>query len=178
MPELSGRDRTMLAAGAVFLVIFCAVQFIYLPAMDKQAALKKTVAVQDEAVGQMKTLQKTFQDLSLDLDQQKSSLEKRPAGFTLFSFLDTQAEKSGVKKNVAYMKPSTQDMEKTGYTISRVKVKIEEVHLKGLMDFLYRIEASPDGVLITSLSLSKTGKKGDRLDAVFEAETLILKGAS
>nr|NJM01440.1 hypothetical protein [Desulfobacula sp.] len=35
---------------------------------------------QDEAVGQMKTLQKTFQDLSLALDQQKNILEKKTRG--------------------------------------------------------------------------------------------------
>ncbi|MFH2092697.1 MAG: hypothetical protein ABIJ31_10070 [Pseudomonadota bacterium] len=178
MVELSGRDKNMLMAGAVFLVVFCVVQFIYFPAVDKQKSLKRTLMAQDAAIDQMRKLQKTFQDISIEMDQQKIGLGKRQKNFTLFSFLDLQAEKSGVKKNVAYMKPSTQDIEKNDYTISKVKVKLENVYLRGMMDFLSRIEASPDGVIVTSLSLSKTGKEGDKLDAVLDTQTLILKEAS
>jgi hypothetical protein len=49
------------------------------------------------------------------------------------------------------------------------------VYLKELMDFISHIEISENGVTITALLLKKTGKNNDRLDAVIETETIMLK---
>ena len=100
-------------------------------------------------------------------------LSQRTKGFTLFSFLDTLAEKSGVKDNVAYMKPSSRTFNDKNYAISMVKIKLDALYLKELVDFLYSVESSRNGVHIRSLSLSKTGKEQTMLDAIVEAETLV-----
>jgi len=66
-------------------------------------------------------------------------------------------------------------MDKSAYSTDTVKFKLTEVYLKELMDLLYHIETSENGVTITALLLTKTGKNNDRLDAVIETETLMLK---
>ncbi|MCD4675060.1 MAG: general secretion pathway protein GspM, partial [Desulfobacula sp.] len=81
----------------------------------------------------------------------------------------------GVKENVAYMKPFTKKLETSLYILATVKVKLKEVYLKELVDFLYHIESSKNGVTITSLSLSKAGKEKVKLDAVVETQTLMQK---
>jgi hypothetical protein len=43
------------------------------------------------------------------------------------------------------------------------------------VDFLVRIETSPHGVSVMSLSLTKSGDKGQFLDAVIETQILALK---
>jgi len=102
----------------------------------------------------------------------------RDKAFSLFSFLDTEAKKCGVKDNVEYMRPTSRDLENSKYNVSRVKVKLSQVYLMELVDFLYLVESSGNHVAITSISLSRTGKKKKLLDAVIEAETLILKGSA
>lgn len=178
MIDLSKRDKTVLAFGAAFLVVFCIIEFICLPVIDKRKSLKRILADQDTAIMQMKRLQAEHAELNTRLDRQTHVLSKRAKNFTLFSFLDSQASKSNVKKNVAYMKPVTQEKEKQGYKVSKVKLKLKEVYLSNLVDFLYRVETSENAVYIMSLSLNKAGRKKDKLDAVIETQTLILKDAS
>jgi hypothetical protein len=176
MLELSTRDKKFIVAGTVFLVLFSFVWFVYLPAVDKRAMLEKKVVSKARDLERMQTLEMTHQQYARSFDLEKQALEKRGPKFTLFSFLESLSSKSLVKKNVAYMKPFSQDMENSDYIRSRVTVKLQQVYLQGLVDFLFRIENSPQGVSVTSLSLTKSGDKGQFLDAVIETQTLALKG--
>ena len=178
MVDLSRRDKKVLIAGTIFLFVFCLVQFVYLPAVDKRDALQKKTMSRAQDIDMMRALQKRYHQHVRKFDQEKFSLEKRDKNFTLFSFLDAQSEKSHVKKNVVYMKPFSQEMENSDYTLSRVTVKLSQVYLKGLVDFLFRIENSPNSVFVTSLSLTKTKDRGGSLDAVIEAQTLTLNASA
>lgn len=174
MFELSKRDKKVMAAGTAFLVLFTLVWFIYLPAVDKRAMLEKKVVSKARNLELMQTLEIKSRQYAKNFDQEKATLEKRGPRFTLFSFLESLSSKSLVKKHVAYMKPFSQDMENSDYIRSRVTVKLQQVYLKGLVDFLVRIETSPQGVSVMSLSLTKSGDKGQFLDAVIETQTLAL----
>ncbi|NDY70863.1 general secretion pathway protein GspM [Desulfobacter hydrogenophilus] len=176
MFELSKRDKKFIAAGTVFLVLFSLVWFVYLPAVDKRAMLEKKVISKARDFEVMQNFEMTWQQYANSFDLEKEALKKRGPKFTLFSFLESLSSKSLVKKNVAYMKPFSQDMENSDYIRSRVTVKLQQVYLKGLVDFLFRIETSPQGVSVISLSLTKSGDKGQFLDAVIETQTLALKG--
>ncbi|MBP8828140.1 MAG: type II secretion system protein M [Desulfobacter sp.] len=175
MLELSKRDKKFIAAGTVFLVLFSLVWFVYLPAVDKRAMLEKKVISKAADIERMQILEMTRRQYAKSFDLEKEALEKRGSKFTLFSFLDALSSKSLVKKNVAYMKPFSQDMENSDYRLSRVTVKLQQIYLKGLVDFLVRIETSPHGVSVMSLSLTKSGDKGQFLDAVIETQILALK---
>lgn len=176
MLELSTRDKNFITAGTVFLVLFSLGWFVYLPAVDKRAMLEKKVVSKARDLERMQSLEMTYRQYAKSFDMEKQALEKRGPQFTLFSFLESLSSKSLVKKNVAYMKPFSQDMENSDYIRSRVTVKLQQVYLQGLVDFLFRIENSPQGVSVTSLSLTKSGDKGQFLDAVIETQTLALKG--
>lgn len=175
MLALSKRDKNFIASGSVFLVLFSLVWFVYLPAVDEREMLEKKVISKARDLEQMRVLEMTCQKYAKSFDREKEALEKRGPKFTLFSFLESLSSKSLVKKNVAYMKPFSHDMENSNYIRSRVTVKLQQVYLKGLVDFLVRIETSPHGVSVTSLSLTKSGDKGQFLDAVIETQTLALK---
>ena len=178
MFDLSKRDKKFLAAGGVFFVLFSLVWFVYLPAADRKATLEKKIGAKTRDVAKMHSLEQTYQQYARSFDLEKGALEKRGPRFSLFSFLDTLSAKSQVKKNVAYMKPFSQDIDNSAYRLSRVTVKLQQVYLKGLVDFLFRIESSPNGVSVTSLSVTKSGDKGQFLDAVIETQTLALKAGS
>lgn len=175
MVELSKQDKKFIAAGTVFLVLFSLVWFVYLPAVDKRAILEKKVVSKARNIEQMQTLEIRRRQYTENFDLEKGALQRRGPRFTLFSFLESLSSKSLVKKNVAYMKPFSQDIENSDYIISRVTVKLQQVYLKGLVDFLVRIETSPHGVSVISLSLTKSGDQGQFLDAVIETQTLALK---
>jgi general secretion pathway protein M len=95
----------------------------------------------------------------------------RSSGFTLFSFLDTLAGQVGLKDRIAYMKPSKTTLENTPYTLSVVETKLQNITMKQLTSYLYRIETSNNLVRVKGLSISKTGKQAGTVDAVLLAET-------
>ncbi len=177
MLNLAKREKNVLTAGGVFIVVFLFVQLFYFPAVDKRKSLENALETKQKKLKEMGSLQQQYLSLSGSMDGQKDAILTRNKNFSLFLFLDTEAKKSGVKDNVAYMKPFSRDIDSSKYKIARVKVKLNQVYLKELVDFLYLVESSENQVSITSISLSKTGKQKNLLDAVIEAETLMLKGS-
>ncbi len=175
MGNLSIRERNSLMAGAVLLALFGIIQFIYLPAMDKRSRLEHILSVEKQGRQKMYRMQKEYFSLSQNMDDQKNLIQHRDKGFTLFSFIDRQAEKSRVKENIEYMKPFSQPVEDTPYTLSKVKLKLKTMYLTEMIDFLQIVEASRNGIQVVSLSLSKSGKNKKMLDAVIETQVFILK---
>lgn len=171
MFNFSKREINVLTIGSIFLIVFVAVQFIYSPMIDKRNNLKRILAQKQTSLKEMVSLQQQFLAVSNNFDTQADLIINRKKGFSLFSLLDTQAQQSGVKENVAYMKPITKKIENSVYSLAIVQVSLKQVYLKELVDFLYRIEASNNGVTITSLSLTKAGKEETKLDAIIEAQT-------
>ncbi|MEA1969737.1 MAG: hypothetical protein U9N77_16155 [Thermodesulfobacteriota bacterium] len=171
--NISGREKKALTIGLFFLLFFIVFQFILFPALEKKEKLKKIIIVKEDALKELFLLENQHSDLNQRERMDKQAVNKRNKHFTLFSFLDSLAEKSGVKDKVAYMKPFSRKSETGSINLSLVRVKIESLFLKELVDFLVMIENSGNGVYIKSLSLSKTGKEKKLLDAVIETETVI-----
>ena len=176
MRNFSKREKYVLISGGLFLILFFGIRFGILPVFEKKDDYQRILKEKQTALEEMMTLQQQFQAVSSDFDVRKRALSFREEGFSLFSFLDAEARKSGLKDNVAYMTPSSKTIENSGYSLDTVKFKLTGVYLKELMDFISHIEISENDVTITALLLTKTGKNNDRLDAVIETETMMLRG--
>lgn len=175
MLDFSKREIRVLIFGAGFVVLFCCFRFGIAPVFDKRNDLKRILNDKKNALEEMVLLQHQFFADTSRFDSDKETLAARKKNFSLFTFIDLQAQQTGVKDNVAYMKPFTRDDKKALYTIATVKVKLKEVYLKELVDFLYHIESSKNCVTIISLSLSKAGKEKLKLDALIETQTPMFK---
>lgn len=175
MIALSGREKLVVMLGAAFAVVFFGYQLVVAPVFENRRTLTQVLQHKQAALDEMVLLQQQYAGVSSSFDTRAQALADREKGFSLFAFLDSQAQHSGVKTNVAYMQPFSKEMENASYTLETVKFKLAEVYLKELVDFLHRIESSDNGVAITALSLNKTGADKDKLDAVIEAQTLMKK---
>jgi len=175
MPDFSKREINVLLFGTLFVILFLGYQFGVVAVLDKRDNLKRIRTEKHVALEEMFVLQQQFLKVSGNFDTKTQALAGRNSGFSLFSFLDAQARKSRVKENVAYMKPFTKKIENSLYDLETAKINLKQVYLKNLVDFLYQIESSQNGVTITSLSLSKSGKEKSMLDAIIETQTLMLK---
>ena len=91
-------------------------------------------------------------------------LEQREQGFSLFAFLEQNADESEVKEHIAYMKPSeTQGGELV--TQSRVEMKLQAVSLEQLLNFLDKSEAPNNLVGIAKCTIQENTKEEGSLDA-------------
>jgi hypothetical protein len=179
MFNLVEREKNILIGGVIFVILFFGFQLAIAPVFAKRDNLDRILLDRQKALEEMWILQKKFSAVSSRFDTKAQALAQRKGDFSLFSFLDSLIQQSGIKDNVAYMKPVVKKLEKSKYMLSTVKIKFQGVYLKEFIDFLYRIELSENGVHITSLSLLKSGSKSDKnillLDAVIETQILKLK---
>jgi len=175
MFNLSKREKNILIVGIIFVVLFFGFQFGIAPVFEKRDNLGRILKDKQKALEEMLVLKQQFAAVSNKFDADAQNLKLRQQNFSLFSFLDSLVQQSGIKENVAYMKPLTKKLEKSKYMLAVVKVKLKDVYLKEFIDFLYRIESSGNQVNITSLSMSKSGKEKLRLDILIETQTFKLK---
>lgn len=175
MANLSKREIILLTIGAVFVLVFLVVQLGVKPVLTSRDRLKNAIVEKEAGLKEMTSLQQQLAEISGRPDPDKQILSARKKGFTLFAFLDTQVQQCGLKEKVVFMKPMSQALPGSEYSLGIVKLKLQRVYLKELIEFLRRVEAPGNGISISSLSLNKAGKEKDTLDVILESQTLISK---
>jgi hypothetical protein len=144
--------------------------------MDRKKALARILTIEQDSIQQMMMLRAQYLRHSNITGRELPHMAGRPPQFTLFSFLDSQAEASGIKKNIDYMRPFSQAIDDGPYQLSKVRLKLKNLYLNNFMEFLKRVETSGNGVYIVSIPCPKTGENDNLLEAVLEAQTLMPGG--
>ncbi len=169
--NLNKREKLAVTFAGVFLSFFIIIQFIIVPVFEKRTELRQQLSSKKANLLDMKILKSDYLDMTEKLESSRQGLNKRPANFTLFSFLDKLAGDTNLKDHIAYMKPSTSVKEDSGLKISRVELKLQEVTMKDLTSYLFKVETSENMVIVKRLSITKTGKDTGLVSAVLQVET-------
>jgi general secretion pathway protein M len=170
--RLSKREKYAVSAAIAVVGIFILIRFVWFPAMDYQSRLYRTLKHKTDILMQMRGLQAEYQDLMQSAERLKRRYARRQKGFTLFSFLDRLARDTGIKDNIAYMKPSSAAQKDSEYKVSIVELKLQGINLKTLTDYLYGVETSRNAITIKRASITKTGKNKALIDAVLQVEAV------
>lgn len=170
MKQLTGREKRMVALAGGALALFLLVQFVVFPLFDQHARLQKRLVTREKAVRETRLMQEQFRKLHQQSGTMAKQLEQREQGFSLFAFLEHNADESEVKEHIAYMKPSeTQGGELLSQ--NRVEMKLQAVSLEQLLNFLDKSEAPHNLVGIAKCTIQENTKEEGRLDA-----TLVMIG--
>lgn len=170
--KLNKRERIVIAAAAAAIAVFLVVQFLIFPLLDKNARLSRTIATRQQELQQIQLLQAQYHQTAQKAEQAQRYLKTRKKGFTLFSFLETLAGQTGVKSQIAYMRPTTTTQKDSPYRRSMVEMKLQDITMSQLLSFLHGIETSRDMIAIKRLSISKGEQNADLINTVFQVETL------
>jgi len=169
--KLARREKYSIYALSGVICLFVVFQFIVFPFLDKRERLERTLQAKTDILEKMTALQSEYNTIKKRTELSKSNFAKRDTGFTLFSFLDKLTGKAGIKNHVTYMKPSTSVQKNSPFKISQVEMKLQRLTLQQLTSYLYMVETSKNMVNIKRLSISKTGKIENLIDAVLQVET-------
>jgi general secretion pathway protein M len=172
--NLQRREKLAVAAAGIALAIFLLFELIVFPIIDRGDTLRSQIKSKTEALQEMQALKTEYESVSRFSKEMGSGLKKRPKSFTLFSFIDKLAGTSGIKSNIAYMKPSTANLKNSPYTLSIVEIKLTALTLEQLTGFLYGIEDQANMVWIKRISISKGEKNESLLNSVLQVETFQL----
>jgi general secretion pathway protein M len=169
--SLQTRERRIVAIAAGILAVLVVLQVIIFPVMDKRTVLRRQIDSKILGLHDMRTLKNEYETLTLNVRDTASDLARRTKGFTLFSFLDGLAGRSGIKQNIAYMKPSTTQLKNSPYALSIVEVKVQSLTMAQLIDFLHGIENGRERVWIKRMSIAKDDNNTGLITSVLLVET-------
>jgi general secretion pathway protein M len=169
--KLSRREKTAVLAACCFIGIFFMFKFALFPLIDQKEKLKRTLAVGQKDLEEIRLLKREYLTFKNEADISKIRFQKRHKGFTLFSFLDGLAGEVGIKERIVYMKPSSTAQKDSAYKITLVEMKLNGISLDQITQFLYKIETSQNMVIVKRLSLTKSGEKKQSLSAILQVQT-------
>lgn len=168
--KFARREKYFISAAAVFIGIFCLLQFLIFPFFEARRRVQRGVSAKEDGLKQIIRLSSEYNRYRRSSRGIQQVIDKRRKGFTLFSFLENKAGDAGIKTYIKYMKPSTSTG--TGpYKESLVEMKVEEITLHQLINFLYRIESPNNVVSIKRISIKENKKKSGCLDAILQIVT-------
>ena len=170
--NLNKRKKCTIYAASGLIAFFIFIQVIIFPIINKRERLTRTLQAKTKTLEEMRILQSEYGTIRENAGLSKKRFEARNKDFTLFSFLDRLADKSGIKNHITYMKPSTSAREKSGYKVSKVEMKLQSITLKQLTAYLHGVETSKNIVSIMRISIAKTGVKEGYVNAVLQIETV------
>jgi hypothetical protein len=168
---ITKREKYAIWIAVALIAVVILMQVIIFPLVEKRQQLNRQIEAQTQTLKEMLVLKADYESTKKLADSERGRMAGRSSGFTLFSFLDTLAGQVGLKDRIAYMKPSKTTLENTPYNLSVVETKLQNITMKQLTSYLYRIETSDNLVRVKGLSISKTGKQAGTIDAVLMAET-------
>jgi len=172
--KLNRREKIIVYAAAAFLGLFIIVQFGIFPLVEKRSRLMRGVEVKTAVLDQITALRAEYENMRTRGDLALGRYESRSPDFTLFAFMDQLAGETRIKEHIAYMKPAKTEQKDSPYKISQVEMKLQDITLKQLTTYLYRIEASDQMVSVKRMSITKKGKNEKSVDWVLQVETLEL----
>ncbi|MBW1822221.1 MAG: type II secretion system protein M [Deltaproteobacteria bacterium] len=172
LKNLNKREKYAVYATSGLIAFFILIQVIISPIINKKERLTRTLQAKTKILEEMHILQSEYGIIREKARLSKKRFEARNKNFTLFSFLDRLADKSGIKNHITYMKPSTSAIEKSGYKVSKVEMKLQSITLKQLTSYLHGVETSKNIVSIKRISIVKTGIKEEYVNAVLQIETV------
>jgi general secretion pathway protein M len=170
--KLARREKYIISLGIFFIAIFFFFQFMIFPFFEKRKQIQRAVRAKEQSLQEMAVLGAQYMALKKGSLGMKKILSGRKKGFTLFSFLEGAAGDSGVKDHIKYMKPSV-SQGSGPYKESMVEMKLEEITLSQLVDYLHRIESPEDVVGIKRISIQENKREAGYLDAVLQVTTFL-----
>ena len=98
LKNLNKREKYAVYAASGLIAFFILIQVIISPIINKRERLTRTLQAKTKILEEMRILQSEYGIIGEKARLSKERFKARKKDFTLFSFLDRLADKSGIKK--------------------------------------------------------------------------------
>jgi hypothetical protein len=167
MISLTRRERLLTLALAIFAGGCLLFAFAIKPALARTRTLRRVISEKQDELGKLRATSKEFIFLRDSLDKVRAKVASQDKGFELLPFLESLIQEHGLAKKVATMKQQVLDLGPS-HSETIVDIKLENLTLKQLVDFLRKVESSKVLARIKSLHIKKNLTNTEMLDSVIE----------
>ena len=169
--QLTRREKVLIIGAAALIGIFAAFQILVKPAIHRVETLKRVLDEKKETLRELRAKSEEYIALREELSGIRTKVASQRKDFGILSFLERAGKESGLAQSVAYMKPTNSPINDS-YVETKVEIKLENVSLEQITQFLLRIQSSEALLGVGALRMRKAAKVPELLDAVVEISTL------
>jgi general secretion pathway protein M len=145
------QQRQILFGVGILCVLLALVFWGIVPAYDYKAELKAKQQQTRVRLQELKALKAEYEQARSSSGNTQALGSKGP-GFTLFSYLEQQASRDGIKERIAYMRPSSENLD-SGVVEEQVQMRLENVRLPSLVAFLKSIEFAQESIFVKRMTI-------------------------
>ncbi len=167
--NLSQREqRVLIAAGAfiVLMILYLSVGSV-LQTYDK---LEGKIAKKRGEIEKISHLRDQYMQAHKQLADIKAKLDQMERGFSMLSFIEDLAKKQGIREHIGSVKPKKVPLNES-YEESIVELKMENVSLPELVDFIYKVENSGHLLKVKRLRIKTRYDNRDLLNVTLQVTT-------
>jgi general secretion pathway protein M len=167
--NLSQREqRVLIGAGAFFvlLLLYLSVDSV-LQGYDR---LEGRIVKKRGEVERITRLREQYMEAHKELAEIKTKLDRMEKGFSLLSFIEDLAKKENIRENIGSVKPKKVPLNED-YDENIVELKMDNVSLSELVDFIYKIEHSGHLLKVKRLRIKTRYDNRDLLNVTMQVTT-------
>ncbi|MHC4655846.1 MAG: type II secretion system protein GspM [Planctomycetota bacterium] len=167
MIRLTRREKLLALALAFFAGACLLFAFVIKPALARTKTLRRVISEKQDELGKLRATSNEYIFLRDSLDNVRAKVASQEKGFELLPFLESLIREHGLAKKVATMKQQVLNLGPS-HSETIVEVKLENLTLKQLVDFLRKVESSQVLAKTKSLYIKKNLTNTEMLDSVIE----------
>ncbi len=167
MIRLTRREKLLIIVSAVFIAVWAIYAFAVKPAVARMETLERIIPQKQRELAMLRAKCEEYALLRSSLDDLRAKVASQKDGFELLPYLESLIHHCGLAENVVMMKPHTVPLE-SNYRETIVEIKLENLTLSQLVDFLGKVESSKVLVETRTLHIKRNLTNQDLLDSVLE----------
>ena len=167
MIRLTRREKLLAIALAIFAGGWGLFAIAVKPSLERTRTLRRVISEKQDELVKLRSTSDEYISLRDNLDNVRTKVASQEKGFELLPFLETMIREHGLSKKVATMKQRVLPLG-ANHSETVVEVRLENLTLKQLIDFLRNIESSKVLARTKSLYIKKNLTNTEMLDSVVE----------
>jgi hypothetical protein len=162
--KLSERERLLLFASIVLLLLFLVYQFGIFPFMRAKENYRLENARLSQSLRELRGIAEKYAGEKSYFDELGRLLGGKKS-LSVLTYLENVAGEQGIRDRIEYIRPKGTEV-KEGLTTLNVEMKIDGVEVSRLVMFLYGIEERRNGLVVSYLRLKPFFKEKGKVDAI------------
>ena len=167
MIRLTQREKLLAATLATFIVAWSLFTIAVKPAIARIETLKRVIPQEQNELEKLRARSKEYIFLRDSLAELRAKADSQQQTFELLPFLESLVGECGLEKNAALGKQQGLPLD-SNYYETIVEIKLENLTLRQLVDFLWKVESAEVLAKVKSLYIKRNPTNKDLLDSVVE----------
>jgi len=160
------REKIFILLGALFIGLSGFYYLFMEPSWEKVDRLQKMIRHREKENAEIERLQKKYVNHTEKLKSLENRIGSIEKGFSTLTFLETVAQNSNVRKNITSITPQA-PVEAGRFKGTALEIKMEDIRLSKIVEYLYRIENSEYLIKVNRVNLKNRYDAKDSFDARF-----------